>query len=118
MEEVELTIGEDGVTLDVNSATSFHLDGRVIKASGQALIRSGDPEGILLHATRDKIPGAGLEIILSGKRLDLPLMEGQPCDPQKLRDRMIAGIAASIAALESPGAASARRSELFCRQDT
>lgn len=114
MEEVELTIGEDGVTLDVNTATSFHLDGRVIKASGQALIRSGDPEGILLHATRDKISGAGLEIILSGKRLDLPLMEGQPCDPQKLRARMIAGIAASIAALESPGAASARRSELFC----
>ena len=108
-EELEVTLGEDGATIDVNSAVEFHLADQVIKTQGQALLRDGDPAGVPLYRTTETGGAANLEVIVSAKVMRLPLIaDGQNYDPRAYQSKLTALINSQVISAETLAAESSR----------
>ncbi len=109
-EELEVTLGEDGATIDVNSTVEFHLAHQVIKSQGQTFLRDGDPAGVLLYRTTDKGDTANLEVIVSARVMRLPLIvDGQNYDPRIYRSKLTDLINSQVISAENLAAESSRR---------
>lgn len=104
-QEVEVTVGEDGRTIDLYADLESHFEDHVIKVSAQDLLRSGDAAGHVLHTARGKPSGGSLEVVASA------VIRPSPGDPTNL-EKLAQTIDAQIR--NAPGLpVPARRSELF-----
>jgi hypothetical protein len=72
---VEASVGEDGKTVDLNAEMTLHLASGVLKATGKALLRSGDSAGIVLYSAPDKETQGTLELSVSAKVSRRPWLE-------------------------------------------
>ena len=100
-EEVELTVGEDGATLDVNAAIEFTVDDRKITTTSQALLHSGDNAGLLLYTGPDKAKDTSLELHATAKVFRLPMVDGQSRPTETHWQRLAQAINTKLIALES-----------------
>lgn len=64
MIECETTVGEDGITVDLNNAVELHLKDLDIKVTNQALLHSGDPA--VLYTGRGSRRGSTVELRIAG----------------------------------------------------
>ena len=83
--EFEAFLDHDNVTLDLNIAAGIHLEDAAITFLGQAFIRRGEQEAMVLYTGPDTTPAGRRELTVTGKVLPLSV-PGKALQPSPARD--------------------------------